>query len=166
MRVFKVAALALASALGLCGAAAGESAHQGLYYAVPAYLYGIRSASGAHLGYQLGKLHFRLEASVLADIKDGQPVLVAAPAMGAFYSEDWEHGIRTYQGASLGMQMGLLNSFDGLSFSLSILTGAEWFLSARKAVFIEIGSGFGYPEKDGAFNGGTVIGGGIKCFFR
>jgi hypothetical protein len=149
------------------GDSANESAsrHQGFYYALPAYLYGTSSASGAQLGYQMGKLHFRLDASVVADAKDGQVALFANPSIGVFYAEDWESKIRTYQGATFGIQKGLLNSFDGLSCFLNILTGAEWFAFERKAIYLEIGSGMAGPAKEGAFKGGTIIGGGIKCFF-
>jgi hypothetical protein len=142
-----------------------DSRHQGFYYALPAYLYGTSSASGAQLGYQMGKLHFRLDASVVADSKDGQVVLFANPSIGAFYSEDWESKVRTYQGLSIGIQKGIWNSFDGMPCFLDFLTGAEWFVFERKAVYLEIGSGMALPEKDGALKGGTVIGGGIKCFF-
>jgi hypothetical protein len=141
------------------------SRHQGFYYALPAYLYGTSSASGAQLGYQLGKLHFRIDASVVADTRQGQVALFANPSIGAFYSEEWESKLRTYQGATFGIQKGLLNSFDGLSCFLNFLTGAEWFAFERKAIYLEIGSGMAGPVKEGAYKGGTVIGGGIKCFF-
>ena len=154
-----------ANADGEDGAKELDKRHQGFYYALPAYLYGTSSAAGAQLGYQLGKLHFRLDASVVADSKDGQIALFTNPSIGAFYSEDWESKIRTYAGVSLGIQKGLLNSFDGLSYFLDILTGAEWFVFERKAVYLEIGTGVAFPEKEGAFKGGTVIGGGLKCFF-
>jgi hypothetical protein len=142
-----------------------ESRHQGFYYAFPGYLYKTSSASGAQLGYQLGKLHFRLDASVIADMKDGKSAIFANPSIGAFYSEDWESRIRTYQGLAIGIQKGIWNSFEGTSYFLNMLTGAEWFVFERKAVYLEIGSGMVMPAKDGAYEGGTIIGGGIKCFF-
>jgi hypothetical protein len=142
-----------------------DSRHQGFYYALPAYLYASSSASGAQLGYQIGNVHFRLDASVVAESKDGEIALFANPSIGAFYSEDWESKIRTYQGLAIGIQKGLLNSFEGLSYFLNIMTGAEWFVFERKAIYLEIGSGMAFPEKEGAYKGGTVIGGGIKCFF-
>jgi hypothetical protein len=170
-----IAGLFFFAALSCAGLAAyaegAESAegfdprHQGFYYAMPAYLYGSSSASGAQLGYQLGQLHFRLDASVVADSMDGKPVVFANPSVGVFYSEDWESKIRSYQGLSIGIQKGIWNSFEGLSYFLDFMTGAEWFLFERKAVYLELGSGMAFPEKAGAFKGGTVIGGGIKCFF-
>ncbi|HCM27183.1 MAG TPA: hypothetical protein DIC34_11670 [Treponema sp.] len=142
-----------------------DSKHQGIYYGFPAYLYRTSSASGVQLGYQLGKFHFRLDASIVADMNDGESVVFANPSIGVFYSEDWESKIRTYQGISIGVQKGIMNSFEGTSYFLNLLTGAEWFVFERKAIYLEIGTGMGMPEKDGAFEGGTVIGGGIKCFF-
>ena len=98
-------------------------------------------------------------------MNDGESVVFANPSIGVFYSEDWESKIRTYQGISIGVQKGIMNSFEGTSYFLNLLTGAEWFVFERKAIYLEIGTGMGMPEKDGAFEGGTVIGGGIKCFF-
>ena len=168
VRVFILALLcagAAAFAEGRDAAKEFEPRHQGFYYAFPGYLYKMNSASGAQLGYQLGKLHFRLDASFVADMKDGKTAIFANPSIGAFYSEDWESKIRTYQGASIGIQKGIWNSFEGMSYFLNILTGAEWLVFERKAIYLEIGSGTTLAAKDGAFEGGTVIGGGIKCFF-
>ncbi len=163
---FICACVGAAASAEAAGATQGlDSRHQGFYYGFPAYLYGSSSASGAQLGYQLGKLHFRLDASVVADTKDGTAALFANPSIGAFYSEDWESKIRTYQGLAFGIQKGLLNSFEGTSCFLNVLTGAEWFAFERKAIYLEIGSGIAGPLKEGAFKGGTIIGGGIKCFF-
>jgi hypothetical protein len=145
--------------------AAGESNHRGFYYAFPAYLYGSRSAAGVQAGYQLKHVHFRLDASQVIDIEDGRTVIFANPSISVFYSEDWESKIRTYQGVSLGIETGILNSFAGQAYFLNLLTGAEWFIFERKAVYLEIGTGLGIMTKNGAYNGGTVIGGGIKCFF-
>lgn len=172
----RAATIALALGVALCAAVAAyaqgvdaspvsDSSHQGFYYAFPAYLYGTSSASGVQAGYQLKNLHFRLDASLVAGMKDGALALYANPSIGVFYSEDWESKIRTYQGVSIGMQKGILNSFDGFSYFLDLLTGAEWFVFERKAIYLEIGTGMALPVKDDAFEGGTVIGGGIKCFF-
>ena len=145
--------------------AVSESNHQGFYFAFPAYLYGSLSAAGVQAGYQLKNLHFRLDASCIADFKDGKPVIFANPSIGVFYSEDWESKIRTYQGISFGIETGILNAFKGQAYFVNIITGAEWFVFERKAVYLEIGTGLGIKRQDGAYNGGTVIGGGIKCFF-
>jgi hypothetical protein len=142
-----------------------EPRHQGFSYTCPVYLYGTKSASGAQLAYQLGKASFRLDASFVSDKKDGKFSIYANPSIGAFYSEDWESKIRTYQGTSIGIQKGIWNSFEGLSYFCNILTGAEWFVFERKAIYFEIGSGMTLLAKEGAFDGGTIIGGGIKCFF-
>jgi len=142
-----------------------EPRHQGLYYGFPVYLYGTKSASGAQLGCQVGKLHFRLDASFVSETIEGQTAVFANPSIGAFYSEDWESKIRTYQGLSIGIQKGVYRSFEGASYFLNFLTGAEWFVFNRKAIYLELGSGAAILAKAGAFEGGTVVGGGVKCFF-
>ena len=48
---------------------------------------------------------------------------------------------------------------------MKVKAGAEWFVFDRKAIYIEIGTGLAMPVVDGAFKGGTVIGGAIKFFF-
>lgn len=139
--------------------------HQGFYYATPVYLYRTSSASGLQMGYQLNRLHFRLDASFVADTENGEYAIFTNPSIGAFYSEDWESKIRTYQGITIGMQKGLWNSFEEMSYFINLLTGAEWFIFDRKAIYLELGSGTSILSKAGAFEGGTIIGGGIKCFF-
>jgi hypothetical protein len=156
---------AAAFAEGASASKAADPRHQGFYFGMPQYLYGTDSAFGPQLGCQLGNLQLRLDASVVADSRGGEVVLFANPSIGAFYSEDWEANIRTYQGISFGIQKGLLNSFEGLSCFLNVLAGAEWFAFKRKAFFLEIGSCVSGPERDGNLKNGTVIGGGIKCFF-
>jgi len=144
---------------------ANDALHQGMYYAIPAYLYGPNSTLGMQLGYQLDKLHFRLDASFVTDDDHGDVVLFANPSVGIFYSEDWAPKVRTYQGISLGIQKGMLNSFSGLSYFLNALTGVEWFALDQKAIYLEIGTGIAFPSIEDSFKGGTIIGGGIKCFF-
>jgi hypothetical protein len=142
-----------------------DQRHQGFYFSTPVYLYRTSSASGIQLGYQLRKLHFRLDASVISDTENGECAIFANPSLGVFYSEDWESKIRTYQGIAIGAQKGIWNSFEGLSYFVNFITGAEWFVFERKAIYLELGSGIAFPSKAGAFEGGTIIGGGIKCFF-
>jgi hypothetical protein len=139
--------------------------HQGFYFGTPVYLYRTSSASGIQLGYQLKKLHFRLDASVVSDTENGESTFFANPSLGVFFSEDWESKIRTYQGIAIGAQKGIWNSFEGMSYFVNFLTGAEWFVFERKAIYMELGSGIALPSKAGAYEGGTIIGGGIKCFF-
>jgi|GEM_PF-4457484 len=167
IHVFMLALLcagAVAYADGEDEATGFEARHQGFYYAFPAYFYGTKSASGAQLGWQLGNLHLRLDVSLGGGTQDGESTGFANPSVGIFYSEDWESKIRTYQGVAIGVQKGIWNSFEGVSYFFSFLAGAEWFVFERKAVYLEIGSGMAAPVKDGAFEGGTVFGGGIKCF--
>jgi hypothetical protein len=173
MRIKVVRALIVALACASAAAyAEGEEAankfeprHQGFYFASPLYLYRTSSASGVQLGYQLGKLHFRLDASLVSDTENGECAIFTNPSIGAFYSEDWESKIRTYQGVAIGIQKGIWNSFEGMSYFVNFLTGVEWFVFERKAIYLELGSGTAILAKEGAFEGGTIIGGGIKCFF-
>ncbi|MFH2112964.1 MAG: hypothetical protein ABIJ86_00490 [Spirochaetota bacterium] len=65
-----------------------DQRHQGFYYATPVYLYRTSSASGLQMGYQLNRLHFRLDASFVADTENGECAIFANPSIGAFYSED------------------------------------------------------------------------------
>ncbi len=139
--------------------------HRGFYYALPGYLYDPYSASGVQLGYELANLHVRLDLSLASGYRNGQVILFANPSLGAFYSETWPTRIRTYQGIAFGGQTGILNAFAGQAFFLNFIVGAEWLVSEKKAVFLEIGKGLALPRKDGAFNGGTIIGGGFKSFF-
>ena len=139
--------------------------HQGFSYGLPVYLYGTKSASGVQLDYQTGKLHLRLDASIVSDTENGECSSFANPSIGVFCSQDWESKIRTYGGVAIGLQKGIWNSFEGLSYFVNFLTGAEWFVFERKAIYLELGSGIAFPSKFGAFEGGTIIGGGIKCFF-
>ncbi len=118
-----------------------DQRHQGFYFGSPVYLYRTSSASGIQLGYQLKKLHFRLDASVVSDTENGDCTFFANPSIGAFYSEDWESKIRTYQGVAIGAQKGIWNSFEGMSYFLNFITGAEWFVFERKAIYLELGSG-------------------------
>jgi hypothetical protein len=164
-RIILLAMLCAGAAASADEVLPGRTSRQGLFYAMPVYLYGTSSACGAQLGYQVGKLQFRLDASMVADKAEGELSLFANPSVGIFFTEEWESRIRTYQGAAFGVQAGLVNSFEGLSCFLNVLTGAEWFASERKAVYLEIGSCLSGPERLGSLESGTVIGGGIKCFF-
>ena len=139
--------------------------HLGFYYAFPAYLYDRYSASGVQLGYEQGNLHVRLDLSLASGYQDGRVFLFTNPSLGVFYSETWPSRIRTYQGIACGGETGILNAFDGQAFFLNFMMGAECLVSEKKAVYLEIGSGLGIPHREGAFNGGTVIGGGFKSFF-
>jgi len=170
----KMGAIAALSAaiLALSGLGASASAEErteasgpsGFYYAVPVYLYERYSASGFQLGWQTGNWHLRIDLGLVDEAKEGSDALIAYPSLGVFYSHVWEARIRTYEGAAIGVEKGIVNAFEGQVLTLNILTGAEWFVSQRKSFFLELGSGVGFFRKEGAFNGGTVIGGGMKCY--
>jgi len=140
-------------------------AHLGFYYAFPAYLYDRYSASGVQLGYEQQNLHVRLDLSLASGYQGGQVFLFTNPSLGIFYSEAWPAGMRTYQGITCGGETGILNAFHGQAFFLDFMMGAEWLVSDKKAVYLEIGTGLAIPQREGAFNGGTIIGGGFKSFF-
>ncbi len=137
----------------------------GFYYAFPAYLYDRYSASGVQLGYELHNFQVRLDLSLSSGYEDGQVFLFMNPSLGIFYTETWPARIRTYQGVTCGGETGILNAFDGQEFFLNFMMGAEWLVSDKKAVYLEIGTGLAIPHRDGAFNGGTIIGGGFKGYF-
>jgi hypothetical protein len=141
--------------------AAGPS---GFYYAVPVYLYERYSASGVQLGWQTGNWHVRIDLGLIDEALEGSDALIAYPSIGVFYSHDWDARIRTYEGAAIGVEAGIAKAFEGQVLTLNILTGAEWFASQRKSFYLELGAGVGFFRKEGAFNGGTVIGGGLKCY--
>lgn len=142
----------------------GKTGYAGWYLSVPVYLYGPYSASGIQLGCQKGALHLRLDGSFVAETEGCDQVVFANPSLGAFFSHEWEGRIRIYEGLTLGLEIGLLNSFEGLVYTLSYQMGAEWLVFERKAFYVEFGAGVGFLPKEGAFNGGTIVGGGIKCF--
>jgi hypothetical protein len=165
----RVIAMALIAAVGLSalhaeGAAPAER-NRGFFYAFPAYLYGDRSNLSAQLGYQFEKFQLRLDASQIIDSDGDRISMIATPSLGAFFCQEWQPGIRTYQGVVLGGEVGLVNSFKGLGVFVGFRAGAEWAFSARRSFFLEIGPGFGLVDRDGAYNGGTVIGGGLKISF-
>jgi hypothetical protein len=136
----------------------------GFFFAVPVYLYERYSASGVQLGWQRGNWQLRIEAGLIDEAKEGSDTLIAYPSLGIFYSHEWDLGIRTYEGVTVGVETGIAKAFAGQVLTLNVLTGAEWFVSRRKSLYIELGSGIGIFRKEGAFNGGTVIGGGMRCY--
>jgi hypothetical protein len=170
-RVFWVAAilscagaLAFAQAEPAGGPETYDAERQGLYLAFPAYLFGDASVSGIQAGFQLKNLQLRLDALIASGVRNGDMFLFATPALGFYYSEEWESRIRTYQGISVGAEIGIIDSFGGVNAYANLLAGIEWYVFKNKAFFFEVGTGIGYPAIEGAFNGGTVIGGGLKIF--
>lgn len=141
-----------------------DAGRQGWYVAFPAYLFGDGSVSGVQAGYQLKNLHIRLDALLSSGVRNGDMFVFAAPALGLYFSEEWASRIRVYQGISAGAEIGIVNSFVGVNAYANLLAGVEWFVFKKKAFFFEVGTGIGYPAIENAFNGGTVIGGGLKIF--
>jgi hypothetical protein len=137
----------------------------GFNLAFPAYFYERYSVAGIQGGFQFKKALVRLDACLANGYRNGQMMAFAVPSLSAFISQDWPMGFRTYQGASVGIEVGLLNAFQGADYFLNFVTGAEWFITSKKAFFLEIGSGLAYPYIEGAYPGGTVVGGGFKTYF-
>ncbi len=142
-----------------------ETAHRGFYYAFPAYLYGPHSAAGIQAGYQTKNLQFRLDASFITDFRSDEAVVFTNPSVGVFFTQDFESRLRTYQGMTLGFETGISNTFEGRVYFFTFLAGGEWFVARKCSLFFEAGPGLGFSPKEGAFNGGTAIGGGIKGYF-
>jgi hypothetical protein len=162
--LFMGSLLAQASPAVLDSTAAWQGA-AGFNLAFPAYLYEGHSVAGIQGGFQFKKALVRLDACLSNGYRNGQMAAFAVPSLSAFISQDLPIGLRTYQGASVGIEVGLLNSFQGVNYFLNFVTGAEWFISSKKAFYLEIGSGLAYPFVEGAYMGGTVIGGGFKSYF-
>ena len=161
--------LAILALLGFGASASAEERAEaagpsGFFFAVPVYLYERYSASGVHLGWQAGNWQLRLDLGLIDEAKEGSDTLIAYPSLGVFYSHEWDVGIRTYEGVTVGVETGIARAFAGQVLTLNILTGAEWFASPRNSFYFELGSGIGIFRKEGAFNGGTVVGGGLKCY--
>ena len=145
---------------GLC-----ESNSKGFNLTIPAYIYSKYSAFGIQGGYQFNKILLRLDLSVIEDYENGKDIWIATPSFGAFLSKDWPSKIRFYEGITTGVESGIKDAFEGQVVFINYVTGAELLLFERKTFFLEFGSGWGFNPKDGAYNGGTVIGGGFKYYF-
>ncbi len=149
-----------------CGeidANAAES--KGFYLSLPAYLYGEDSVMGLKCGYQFKKLNFRLDVNFSQDYRDGEDVWFFMPAIGVFFSKELKSAVRIYEGVAVGLEKGMLNSFDGIVGFMYSLVGVEFLSLGNKTFFVEGGSGMSFKKKEGAFNTGTIIGCGIKYYF-
>ncbi len=142
-----------------------DSKSMGFYISAPAYLYSKYSASGLQGGYQFKNVNLRLDLSVVNDYENGLNILYAMPSFGIFFSEDFQSLIRVYQGIAIGGEFGIKDAFEGQAYFINFLVGAEFLSFGKNTFFIEFGPGLGISSKDGAYNGGTVIGGGVRIFF-
>jgi len=148
---------------------AGENADaagsRGIYIAVPAYLYGENSSCGLQAGYQFEKMHVRMDLNVSEAYRYDEAVWFFMPSVGVFWSQTFGSGIRFYEGLTVGVEKGMLHSFDGVIGFVNYIAGVEFLSSGNRAFFVEIGSGTSFANETGAYNGGTIVGGGFKYYF-
>jgi len=139
---------------------------KGFYLALPAYLYAQNSTFGVQLGYQANHAHIRLDANFAEDYRNDEDVWFFMPTVGLFYTKDYRSIVRFYEGLTFGMERGMVHSFDGTIYFLNYITGAELISFGDKTFFIEVGSGASFRPMEGTYFGGTVIGGGFKCYLN
>jgi len=156
--------LALGS-LAFAESSAIESKGKGAYLALPAYVFGDFSTLGLQGGYQFKKMNLRFDLNMVNHWKTDGTSRFIMPSVGLFSSRDWQPGIRVYQGINVGAEIGIRNSFDGQVYFINYIVGAELLSFGKSAFFLEVGPGMDIMPKEGAFNGGTVIGGGLRRFF-
>jgi len=150
---------------GFADTVATESKNKGFYIALPSYLFADSSSLGLQGGFQFKKANLRFDVNMVNEYEHDLTTRMLMSSVGLFFSRDWQEGIRIYQGTSVGAEFGIKNSFDGQVFYMNYVVGAELLSFGRSTFFLEIGPGISFNPKDGAFNGGTVIGGGIRRFF-
>ena len=166
----KKAALIFLALLAVGQSAFAESAAlgskgKGAYVSLPAYIFGDYSALGIQGGYQFNKTNLRFDLNMVNKWDKDQTARFLMPSIGLFFSRDWQAGIRIYQGTTVGAELGMRNSFDGQVYFINYVVGAELLSFGKSSFFLEIGPSVDIMPKEGAFNGGTVIGGGIRRFF-
>jgi len=154
-----VGQLAFAESKGL------EAKGKGAYIALPAYVFGDFSALGIQGGYQFDKLNVRFDLNMVNKWEKDETARFLMPSIGLFFSKDWQDGIRIYQGTTVGAELGIQNSFDGQVYFINYVVGAELLSFGKSSFFLEVGPSVDIMPKEGAFNGGTVIGGGMRRFF-
>jgi hypothetical protein len=142
-----------------------EAKGKGAYIALPAYVFGDFSALGIQGGYQFDKLNLRFDLNMVNKWSKDETARFLMSSIGLFFSKDWQDGIRIYQGTTVGAELGIQNSFDGQVYFINYVVGAELLSFGKSSFFLEIGPSVDIMPKEGAFNGGTVIGGGMRRFF-
>lgn len=140
--------------------------NSGFSLAVPAYLYAQNSTYGIQAGYQFKKAFTRIDINIAEDYRNKEISWALMPSVGIFYTQDWQETIRFYEGLTFGLEKGLVHSFNGIIGFVNYIAGAEFLAFRKKTFFIEVGSGMAFSQKDGAYNGGTIVGGGFKYYFN
>lgn len=141
------------------------SVSKGFNISVPAYLYAQYSTFGVQAGYQFNNAHIRLDMNFAENFINGQDVWFFMPSIGVFYSMDFQSVFRLYEGLTFGIEKGMLNSFKGVIGFINYIAGAEFLSFGNRTFFIEVGTGVSFTQEEGAYLGGTVIGGGFKYYF-
>ncbi|HCM28471.1 MAG TPA: hypothetical protein DIC34_18400 [Treponema sp.] len=154
-------------ALGFAGEPEGSmpGAEKELYFGAPACLYGQNSLFGLQGGYRSGNWQVRLDLNLAEDYRNGRDCWAFMPSVGFFYSQDVGEKIRFYEGLAFGMEKGIENSFQGTIGFMNYIAGAELIAFGDKTFFVEVGSGISFPQDEGAYNGGTIVGGGFRYYF-
>jgi len=134
----------------------------GFFLALPAHLYGDLSAFGLHAGWQFSAAQLRLDLSVVERSGLDRDAYFAIPAVGVFASHDLPAPLRMYEGFSAGFQHGLHDAFAGTAWQVDYRAGLEVIPRADCSFFLEVGSATALVRREGAFHGGTVVGGGVK----
>lgn len=140
------------------------SASKGFYFSLPAYLFGTSSAFGIQGGYQFERVNVRFDLDMVDEFAADHSKRILMTSLSLFFSKHWQEGIRVYQGLTVGGEFGIQNTFDGQVYFVNCVVGAEFLSFGKNTLFFEFGPGIGIFPKNGAFNGGTVIGGGIRRF--
>lgn len=143
-----------------------EMSSNGLFVSFPAYLYGTSSVCGVHGGYQFNKWQLRFDMSFANEVTIHDDTWFALPSVGFFYNKDFTSFLRFYDGIAIGSEHGIQNSFNGIVGFIKAQAGAELLMFGSKTFFVEAGTAFTFKPKEGAFNGGSVIGGGFKYYFN
>jgi hypothetical protein len=135
---------------------------EGFFLAMPAHLYGDLSTFGLHAGWQFPSAQLRLDLSVAERSRVDEDSYFALPALGLYASHELATSLRMYEGFSVGFQRGIHDAFEGTAWFVDYRAGLEVIPRKDCSVFLEVGSGTGLVRKEGAFHGGTIIGGGVK----
>jgi len=158
-------ALLAVGQLAFAESVAIEAKSKGVYLSFPAYAFGDFAALGIQGGYQFDKLNLRFDLNMVHKYDKDETTRLLMPSIGLFSSRDWQTAIRIYQGATVGAEFGIQNAFDGQVYFVNYVVGAELLSFGKSSFFFEMGPSMEIMPKEGAFNGGTVIGGGIRRFF-
>ncbi len=135
------------------------------YLSVPAYLYGPNSLCGLQGGFRYGHGQVRFDLNFAEDYWNGNDSWAFMPSIGFFYSKDFQSMFRIYEGLTFGIEKGMVHSFDGTIGFINYIAGTELLSFGKTTFFIEVGTGVSFSQEEGAYNGGTIVGGGIRYYF-